>query len=132
MILFLSVSDYSQPFLTKSTQHGTYNYLFNLTYFYSRDRFKRQSSKDIMKSQIDMRGSLHVGYCCSYIYGQILVVHPSECNQLSCSYTFQHGNRTKKQQTVTYITIDCEGYKPFISSNTVFLNRKLNNFFSNK
>ena len=50
-------------------------------------RFKCQSSKDIMKWQIDMAGSLHVGYCCSYIYGQILVVHPSECNQLSCSYT---------------------------------------------
>ena len=38
MSLFLSVSDYSQPFLNKSTQHGTYDYLFNLTYFYSRDR----------------------------------------------------------------------------------------------
>ena len=38
MILFLSVSDYSQSSLTKSSQHGTYDYLFNLTYFYSRDR----------------------------------------------------------------------------------------------
>ena len=36
--LFLSVSDYSQSSLKKSTQHGTYDYLFNLTYFYSRDR----------------------------------------------------------------------------------------------
>ena len=35
---FLSVSDYSQSSLNKSTQHGTYDYLFNLTYFYSRDR----------------------------------------------------------------------------------------------
>ena len=89
-----------------------------------------------MKWQIDMTGSLHVGYCCSYIYGQILVVHPSECNQLSCSYTRQHGNRTKKknkkQQNVTHITIHCEGYKSFISSNTVFLNRKLSEFFSYK
>ena len=85
-----------------------------------------------MKWQIDMTGSLHVGYCCSYIYGQILVVHPSECNQLSCSDTFQHGNRTKKQQNVTHITIHCEGYKSFISSNTVFLNRKLSEFISNK
>ena len=38
MSLFLSVSDYSQSSLNKSTQHGTYDYLFNLTYFYSRDR----------------------------------------------------------------------------------------------
>ena len=38
MSLFLSVSDYSLPSLNKSTQHGTYDYLFNLTYFYSRDR----------------------------------------------------------------------------------------------
>ena len=39
MSLFLSVSDYSQSSLIKSsTQHGTYDYLFNLTYFYSRDR----------------------------------------------------------------------------------------------
>ena len=52
-----------------------------------------------MKWQIDMTGSFHIGYCCSYIYGQILVVHPSECNQLSCSYTFQHGNRTKNSKT---------------------------------
>ena len=85
-----------------------------------------------MKWQIDMTGSLHVEYCCSYIYGQILVVHPSECNQLSCSYTFQQGNRIKKQQTVTYITILCEFYKSFKSSNTVFLNRTLNEFSSNK
>ena len=86
-----------------------------------------------MKWQIDMTGSLHVGYCCSYIFGQILVVHPSECNQLSCCCTFQHGNRTKKkQQTVTYITIHCEGYKSFISSDTVFLNRKLSEFISHK
>ena len=85
-----------------------------------------------MKWQIDMTGSLHVGYCCSYIYGQILVVHHSECNQLSCSYTFQHGNRTKKQQNVTHIAIHFEGYKSFISSNTVFLNRKLSETISNK
>ena len=83
-----------------------------------------------MKWQIDMTGSLHVGYCCSFIYGQILVVHPSECYQLSCSYTCRHGN--KKQQTVTHITIHCEGYKSFISSNTVFLNRKLSELISNK
>ena len=38
MSLFLSVSDYSQSSLNKSTLHGTYDYLFNLTYFYSRDR----------------------------------------------------------------------------------------------
>ena len=38
MSLFLSVSDYSLPSLNKSTQHGTYDYLFNLTNFYSRDR----------------------------------------------------------------------------------------------
>ena len=38
MSLFLSVSDYSLPSFNKSTQHGTYDYLFNLTYFYSRDR----------------------------------------------------------------------------------------------
>ena len=38
MSLFLSVSDYSQSSLNKSTQHGTYDYLFNLTYFYSRGR----------------------------------------------------------------------------------------------
>ena len=38
MILFLSVSDYSQPSLYKSTQHGKYDYLYNLTYFYPRDR----------------------------------------------------------------------------------------------
>ena len=36
--VFLSVSDYSQSSLNKSTQHGTYDFLFNLTYFYSRDR----------------------------------------------------------------------------------------------
>ena len=36
--LFISVSHDSQPSLNKSTQHGTYDYLFNLTYFYSRDR----------------------------------------------------------------------------------------------
>ena len=83
-----------------------------------------------MKWQIDMTGSLHIGYCCSYIYGQILVVHPSECNQLSCSYTFQHGN--KKQQNITHIAIHFEGYKSFISSNTVFLNRKLSESISNK
>ena len=40
MILFLSVSDYSQASLNKPTQHGTYDYLFNLTDFYSRDKFK--------------------------------------------------------------------------------------------
>ena len=63
------------------------------------------TGKTVMKWQIDMTGSLHVGYCCSYIYGQILVVHPSECNQLSCSYTFQHGNRKKttaKRNTYYY------------------------------
>ena len=38
MSLFLSVSDYSLPSLNKSTQYGTYDYLFNLTYFYLRDR----------------------------------------------------------------------------------------------
>ena len=38
MSLFFSVSDYSQSSLNKSTQHGTYDYLFNLTYFYSRYR----------------------------------------------------------------------------------------------
>ena len=38
MSLFLSVFDYSQSSLNKSTQLGTYDYLFNLTYFYSRDR----------------------------------------------------------------------------------------------
>ena len=38
MSVFLSLSDYSQSSLNKSTQHGTYEYLFNLTYFYSRDR----------------------------------------------------------------------------------------------
>ena len=40
MSLFLSVSDYSQSSLNKSTQHGTYDYFFNLTYFYSRDRIQ--------------------------------------------------------------------------------------------
>ena len=40
MSLFLSVSDYSQSSLNKSTQHGTYDYLFNLTYFV----FKGQGS----------------------------------------------------------------------------------------
>ena len=84
-----------------------------------------------MKWQIDMTGSLHVGYCCSYIYRQILVVHPSECNQLSCSYLF---NMVTEQKTanVTHIAIHFEGYKSFISSNTVFLNRKLSESVSNK
>ena len=98
MILFHSVSDNSQPSLNKSTQHGTYDYLFNLSYFIQGTEFKCQNSKDIVKWQIDMTGSLYVGYCCSYIYRQILVVHPSDCNQLSCSYTFQHDNRTKNSK----------------------------------
>ena len=99
MSLFLSVSDYSQSSLNKSTQHGTYDCLSNLTYFYSRDSVQVSEFLGKKKGQIDMTGSLHVGYCCSYIYGQILVVHPSECNQLSCSYSFQHGNRTKNSKT---------------------------------
>ena len=99
MSLFLSVSDFSQSSLNKSTQHGIYDYLFNLTYFYS--RYRVQVSEFLGYNEMANRYD-RISLCrilCSYIYGQILVVHPSECNQLSCSYTFQHGNRTKNSKT---------------------------------
>ena len=102
LILFFSVSDYSQPSLNKSTQHGTYDYFFNLTYFYSRDRVQVSefSGYNEVANRYDRISSCRIWL--SYIYGQILVVHPSECNQLSCSCTFQHGNRTKNRNIDYY------------------------------
>ena len=99
MSLFLSVSDYSQSSLNKSTQHGTYDYLFNLTYFYSRDRVQVSEflGYNEMANRYDRISSCRI---LLFIYLRAnLSCHPSECNQLSCSYTFQHGNRTKNSKT---------------------------------